>query len=1092
MNFNCINRLFFFVILFFFIGFASRTIAQPTTCFAIEGLLVDACGTHEGENEMIYFQVGPNNLNSANLVTAWPLNNNPWRGICQDATTARKVAAFNRTILRCGLLIEPVSGVLPAGKKVLFFTSEAVDTTLSSFANLQDTIIAIFQCVGNTQGHFVNYGTAGIRTLKMTFTGTGGCTDSVSYHPDSLRNQAGNHAAQDGEGVHFTSTGVASYYWNPCMPPVIAPYVIAGPDITTCRGTQPIPLNGSADISTSVYWHGGMGTFGRRDTTVTTYTPSPLDPSPLYLYLTRKICAVDSIVDSVRITFTTPSASTVNASICAGHTYQVGAHTYNTSGTYRDTLITGSACDSIITTNLSFTIPFSLTLPFSGCGQVSYGGFTFTSSTILHDTLRSAGGCDSLYLVVNITIKQPSSNSQTVNICTGHTLTIGSHVYTLSGIYHDTLTNAMGCDSFLTTNLTFTTPLRQTLPFSGCGQVSYGGFTFTTSTALRDTFRTAGGCDSLYLVVNISIKQASNNSQIVSLCPGHSLTIGSHIYTMAGIYHDTLTNAMGCDSFLTTNLTFNNPQSVSLPVMGCGQVSFRGITYSSNTIIHDTLMGQGGCDSLYLTANITINQPSSFSQSVWICQGQSITEGSHIYTIQGTYLDTLTNVVGCDSFLTTHLTVDTVMHQTTNLTGCNQVIYNGNTYNTSAILNQTILNQRGCDSIVKIVNIVVTGSILFIQDTVLCRGHTLIVGIKSYGSSGFYIDTLRNATAGGCDSIIHTVLTVIVPYTASVQLSDTCTASYKGHLYTSGAVIQETVISQRTGCDSIYLTVTLTIVTPTFITHNKNVSICLGQSYLAGGHLQTSAGIYSDTLLTSTGGCDSLINITTLSVISPQFISQKYDTCNPIKIGNVTYSSDTVISDTILSALGCISRISSDTVHIRKTNISIMSTVMLPINEGDSTQLVINPTGTYQNVIWSPNQWIINRYLQDPIVLPDVTTAYMVSAEDSNHCQVSAEIIITVTPLDQPFAMPSAFSPNGDNKNDLYGPILSPNAQLATFHIYNRWGELVFDKNTNGTNEWDGKYKGAVQPTGIYMYFVTVVSSLGKTINKEGSFTLLH
>jgi poly(hydroxyalkanoate) depolymerase family esterase len=59
------------------------------------------------------------------------------------------------------------------------------------------------------------------------------------------------------------------------------------------------------------------------------------------------------------------------------------------------------------------------------------------------------------------------------------------------------------------------------------------------------------------------------------------------------------------------------------------------------------------------SSSFTVNQPTiiSGSQTVSLCSGQSITVGSHTYTATNTYLDTLTASNGCDSLLTTYLTV---------------------------------------------------------------------------------------------------------------------------------------------------------------------------------------------------------------------------------------------------------------------------------------------------------------------------------------------------------------------------------------------------------------------------------------------------
>ena len=65
--------------------------------------------------------------------------------------------------------------------------------------------------------------------------------------------------------------------------------------------------------------------------------------------------------------------------------------------------------------------------------------------------------------------------------------------------------------------------------------------------------------------------------------------------------------------------------------------------------------------------------------------------------------------------------------------------------------------------------------------------------------------------------------------------------------------------------------------------------------------------------------------------------------------------------------------------------------------------------------------------------------------------------------------IPNAFSPNGDNKNDIFR--LTGEALLFDqLQVYNRWGELVFEGDP--LIGWDGTYKGAEVPTGYYVYTV--------------------
>lgn len=204
-------------------------------CFEIESILVDACGSPEGQNEMVRFKVGNSPLNAANLNVNWPNSMNSWDGVCQDASTANKIAQINETIVNCGFLKEPTNGVLPANSRVILISSIAFNPANNSFANLSDTLYVIFHCSTETAGNFANAG-SGIRTLSMAFSGAGGCNSSVSYDRSQL-------IGGDGALANFDANGNDTYSNQGCSAPIIIPDPSWTPPAPFCNSANPIDLN---------------------------------------------------------------------------------------------------------------------------------------------------------------------------------------------------------------------------------------------------------------------------------------------------------------------------------------------------------------------------------------------------------------------------------------------------------------------------------------------------------------------------------------------------------------------------------------------------------------------------------------------------------------------------------------------------------------------------------------------------------------------------------------------------------------------------------------------------------------------------------
>jgi len=325
------------IILIFFSLFVLNASAQiPTNCFEIESVLVDACSSPEGENEMVRFVMGASSLDVSNMSVSWATVANPWLGICQNAGTALKTDSMNNSVQGCGLLIEPPGGILPTGAEVILITSENVQALANSFANLNDTLYVIYQCAGNTDGHFGNSST-GLRTLIMSFSSPAGCADTVIYDRALLVNTTGgtggSSASQDGSSVAYAWEGTPTYYNNGCVAPFTPLSVDAGNDTATCAGTT-VQLNGAEQIASGRFWFSMQGTFNDATILNPVFTPAGNAIYPIEAVL-NVYTSCDTISDTMRINQFTGTVSAGNdAIICNGQSTQLtgsGSNAYSWS-----------------------------------------------------------------------------------------------------------------------------------------------------------------------------------------------------------------------------------------------------------------------------------------------------------------------------------------------------------------------------------------------------------------------------------------------------------------------------------------------------------------------------------------------------------------------------------------------------------------------------------------------------------------------------------------------------------------------------------------------------------------------------------------
>lgn len=115
---------------------------------------------------------------------------------------------------------------------------------------------------------------------------------------------------------------------------------------------------------------------------------------------------------------------------------------------------------------------------------------------------------------------------------------------------------------------------------------------------------------------------------------------------------------------------------------------------------------------------------------------------------------------------------------------------------------------------------------------------------------------------------------------------------------------------------------------------------------------------------------------------------------------------------------------------------------------------------------------------------------YLIDITDQHTCVTTDTMQMLV--LKKPgYYLPTAFTPNGDGLNDVVKPYLIGMKSLKSFSIYNRWGNRLFYSEKYGEG-WDGKYNGADQGPGVYVWILVFVDNNDKTITEKGTITLIR
>ena len=186
------------------------------------------------------------------------------------------------------------------------------------------------------------------------------------------------------------------------------------------------------------------------------------------------------------------------------------------------------------------------------------------------------------------------------------------------------------------------------------------GNTIVNSSAIYFDFNDAVITNSTLNTI-IDILPNTFYAQELSICNGESITVGDHVYSAAGTYVDFLSTAFGCDSILTTTLAILNTDTTNLFPVICEGESFTvgASTYITSGSYLDILSNMVGCDSVINTL-LTVNPNASSTIDTSICNASLIVFGDTVLTDAGTYQKLYSTMLGCDSLVTLHLSVQTI------------------------------------------------------------------------------------------------------------------------------------------------------------------------------------------------------------------------------------------------------------------------------------------------------------------------------------------------------------------------------------------------------------------------------------------------
>ncbi|MBL0359218.1 MAG: gliding motility-associated C-terminal domain-containing protein [Chitinophagaceae bacterium] len=151
-------------------------------------------------------------------------------------------------------------------------------------------------------------------------------------------------------------------------------------------------------------------------------------------------------------------------------------------------------------------------------------------------------------------------------------------------------------------------------------------------------------------------------------------------------------------------------------------------------------------------------------------------------------------------------------------------------------------------------------------------------------------------------------------------------------------------------------------------------------------------------------------------------------------------------------------------------------------------RLAARPIG--QTVLWNPAINLNDPESFNPEFTGDRDQLYHIVITSRGGCVTTdTQLVRAIKHVE--IYVPTAFSPNGDGKNDYLHPVFRGISEVRKFCVFNRRGELCYQSSTELPG-WDGNYKGVPQDPQTVVWLLECVGLDGVIYAQRGSSVLLR
>jgi gliding motility-associated-like protein len=360
---------------------------------------------------------------------------------------------------------------------------------------------------------------------------------------------------------------------------------------------------------------------------------------------------------------------------------------------------------------------------------------------------------------------------------------------------------------------------------------------------------------------------------------------------------------------------------------------------------------------------------------------------------------------------------------------------------------------------------------------------------RNYTRAGTYPLRLISANTNGCiDTIYYDLLVHDLP---QIRVADTVIClNDAATLLASGGVSYEWTPDPTLSCTDCAVAMANPKVPTVYYVTGTDANGCRNKDTV-------TVGIKTKTRLIMPGDTNVCAQTPIRLEVSG---AQRYTWIPPLYLDDATKSSPVAILDTTITyiVIGREGSCIPDTGRLR-----ILVHPLPEVNAGEDQRVLagsmVTLNGSSQRVkeyLWQPGDSL------DCVTCPitgyraRVTTTFTLKGITDHGCVDSDDVTIVVFCDQSQLFIPNTFTPNGDGQNDVFYPRGSGVGKIKALRIYNRWGQLVFERLNMDVNAagqgWDGNFKNEQLNPDVYVYTLEATCDTGEQIFWKGDVTIIR